>query len=94
MAEGRLAHRGRRGARDRAGPLIGALLILVTSAPFWLVNIVAGLIYAVAMPLVAITTAYVYFDRRVALELAGEQKAGCIARPRSTTRAEIRAAGG
>jgi hypothetical protein len=52
------------------GPIVGALLILATSAPFWLVNVIAGLIYTVTMPLVAITTAYVYFDRRVADELA------------------------
>ena len=52
------------------GPVVGALLILATSAPFWLVNVIAGLIYTVTMPLVAITTAYVYFDRRVADELA------------------------
>ena len=51
-------------------PVVGALLILATSAPFWLVNVIAGLIYTVTMPLVAITTAYVYFDRRVADELA------------------------
>ena len=55
-----------------AGPLVGALLILGTSAPFWLVNIVAGVIYAVTMPFVALTTAYVYFDARVRSELAGE----------------------
>ena len=30
-----------------AGPLVGVLLILVTDAPFWLVNIVAGVVYAV-----------------------------------------------
>jgi hypothetical protein len=52
------------------GPIVGALLILATSAPFWLVNVIAGLIYTVTMPFVAITTAYVYFDRRVADELA------------------------
>jgi hypothetical protein len=51
------------------GPIVGALLILATSAPFWLVNVVAGLIYSVTMPLVAITTTYVYFDRRVTDEL-------------------------
>jgi hypothetical protein len=54
------------------GPVIGALLIVGTSAPFWLVNVVAGLIYAVTMPFVALTTAYVYFDARVRSELAGE----------------------
>ena len=54
------------------GPLLGALLILLTDAPFWLVNIVAGVVYAVAMPFVALTTAYVYFDARVRVELEGE----------------------
>jgi hypothetical protein len=57
-----------------AGPLVGVALIFVTNAPFWLVNVVAGLIYALTMPLVAITTTYVYFDRRVHVELAGEHK--------------------
>jgi hypothetical protein len=54
------------------GPLVGVLLILGTDAPFWLVNVVAGLVYAVTMPFVALTTAYVYFDVRVRRELAGE----------------------
>jgi len=54
------------------GPLIGALLILGTSAPLWLVNVVAGVIYAVTMPFVALTTAYVYFDARVRSELVDE----------------------
>ncbi|HZB85198.1 MAG TPA: hypothetical protein VE289_01410 [Gaiellaceae bacterium] len=44
------------------GPLVGALLILLTDAPFALLNVVAGLVYVIAMPLVALTTAYVYFD--------------------------------
>jgi hypothetical protein len=56
------------------GPLIGVLLILATSAPFWLVNMIAGFVYAVTMPFVALTTAYVYFDARVRTELAGEQE--------------------
>jgi predicted membrane metal-binding protein len=56
------------------GPLIGVLLILSTDAPFWLVNVIAGIVYAVAMPFVALTTAYVYFDARVRNELAGEQE--------------------
>jgi hypothetical protein len=54
------------------GPLVGVGLILATGAPFWLVNLVAGVIYALTMPLVAITTVYVYFDRRVAFELGGD----------------------
>jgi hypothetical protein len=57
------------------GPLVGVLLILLTSAPFWLVNVVAGIIYALAMPFVALTTAYVYFDSRVRHEQAEEREA-------------------
>ncbi len=55
-----------------AGPLLGALLILTTDTPFWLVNVVAGVVYAVAMPFVALTTAYVYFDARTRAELETE----------------------
>ena len=55
------------------GPLIGALLILASDAPFWLVNVIAGVIYAVTMPFVALTTAYVYFDCRVRDELRTEE---------------------
>jgi hypothetical protein len=57
-----------------AGPLLGVLLILVTDSPFWLVNVVAGGVYAVTMPFVALTTAYVYFDARVRVELEGERR--------------------
>jgi hypothetical protein len=52
-----------------AGPLLGVLLILTTGVPFWLVNVIAGVVYAVAMPFVALTTAYVYFDARTSVEL-------------------------
>jgi hypothetical protein len=55
-----------------AGPLVGALLIIVTDAPFVLLNVVAGLVYALAMPFVALTTSYVYFDARVRYELEPE----------------------
>jgi hypothetical protein len=58
------------------GPLVGVALILATGAPFWLVNFVAGVVYALTMPLVAITTVYVYFDRRVAYELGGDVETG------------------
>jgi hypothetical protein len=44
------------------GPVLGMILILGTDAPFTLVNVVAGLVYLLAMPFVALTTAYVYFD--------------------------------
>jgi hypothetical protein len=60
------------------GPLVGVVLILTTGAPFWLVNLVAGVIYALTMPLVAITTVYVYFDRRVASELGDEIEVGML----------------
>ena len=38
-----------------AGPFLGALLILATSVPLALINVIAGLVYAVAMPFVALT---------------------------------------
>ena len=53
-----------------AGPLLGALLIILTDAPFALLNVVAGIVYALAMPFVALVTSYVYFDARVREELA------------------------
>ena len=56
------------------GPLIGAVLILVTGAPFWLVNVTSGFIYAVTMPFVAVTSVYVYFDARVRTELEADHE--------------------
>lgn len=57
-----------------AGPLLGMLLIFVTDAPLTLLNLFAGVVYALAMPFVALATSYVYFDARtrVELELADE----------------------
>jgi hypothetical protein len=52
-----------------AGPLLGALLILLTDAPLALLNIVAGVVYALTMPFVALVTAYMYFDARTQHEL-------------------------
>ena len=52
-----------------AGPLLGALLILLPDAPPALLNVVAGVVYALALPFVALTTAYVYFDARTRFEL-------------------------
>ena len=52
-----------------AGPFLGALLILLTSAPLALLNVAAGVIYALAMPFVALTTSYAYFDARTRVEL-------------------------
>jgi hypothetical protein len=55
------------------GPLLGALLIFVTNAPLALLNVVAGVVYALAMPFVALTTSYAYLDARVREELEPEQ---------------------
>ena len=52
-----------------AGPLVGALMIFVSNSSLALLNIVAGVVYAVALPFVALVTAYVYFDARARLEL-------------------------
>jgi hypothetical protein len=52
-----------------AGPFLGALLILLTEAPLALMNVVAGIVYAVAMPFVALVASYFYFDSRVRHEL-------------------------
>jgi hypothetical protein len=57
------------------GPLLGALMILLLDAPFELMNIVAGLVYAVAMPFVGITTTYVYYDTAVRERVEGESVA-------------------
>jgi hypothetical protein len=52
-----------------AGPLVGVLLIVVTDLPLGLVNLIAGVLYALAMPYVAIATMYVYVDARITREL-------------------------
>jgi hypothetical protein len=52
-----------------AGPLLGSLLIFLTDAPLALLNVVAGIVYGLAMPFVALVTAYVYFDARTRHEL-------------------------
>ena len=57
-----------------AGPLLGTGLVLLTDASLALLNAIAGVVYAVLLPFVAITTSYVYFDVRVRNELdAAEQ---------------------
>ena len=55
-----------------AGPLVGVGLILGTDAPFWLVNVIAGIVYALAMPFVALTTGYLYFDARARQDAVDE----------------------
>jgi hypothetical protein len=44
-------------------------LILLTDAPLPLLNVVASVVYALAMPFVALTSSDVYFDARVREEL-------------------------
>ena len=58
-----------------AGPLLGTLLIFTTNTPLALLNVVAGIVYALSLPFVALVTAYVYFDTRVRDELAQPQPA-------------------
>jgi hypothetical protein len=55
-----------------AGPVLGAVLILLTDAPLPLLNLIAGVVYALAMPFVALTTTYLYFDIRVCEALEPE----------------------
>jgi hypothetical protein len=50
------------------GPLVGTLLLFVTSASFDFVNLVSGLVYVVVLPLATITTTYLYFDLTVRRE--------------------------
>jgi hypothetical protein len=52
-----------------AGPLLGAILIFVSNSSLAVLNLVAGVVYAVALPFVALVTSYVYFDTRTRHEL-------------------------
>jgi hypothetical protein len=56
-----------------AGPFVGALLILLTDWPFAVLNLIAGVVYALSMPFVALATSYVYFDLRTRHELADHE---------------------
>jgi hypothetical protein len=47
---------------------------VAADAPLPLLNVVAGLVYALAMPFVALVTAYVYFDARTRVELPSERE--------------------
>jgi hypothetical protein len=52
------------------GPVVGTLLLLLTSASFDFVNLLSGLIYVFTLPFVAVVTTYVYFDLLVRERLA------------------------
>jgi hypothetical protein len=58
------------------GPLVGFVLIVATKASFALVNIVAGVVYALALPFVALVTTYVYHDAAVTEVLEPRQDRG------------------
>ena len=51
------------------GPLLGAILIFLTDTPLATLNVIAGVVYALALPFVALVTAYMYFDARTRVEL-------------------------
>jgi hypothetical protein len=46
------------------GPAIGLLALVGTGAAFDLVNLIAGLVYVIALPYAATVTGYLYFDLR------------------------------
>jgi hypothetical protein len=52
-----------------AGPLLGSLLVILTTTSLAVLNVIAGVVYAVLLPFAALRTAYVYLDVRVRLEL-------------------------
>jgi len=53
-----------------AGPVVGALVLVFTGAAFDLVNLIAGVVYVVALPFAAIVTGYLYADLRLRQERA------------------------
>jgi hypothetical protein len=48
------------------GPLVGVILLFISSASFNFINLVSGVIYAIVLPYAAIATTYLYFDLRIA----------------------------
>jgi hypothetical protein len=69
------------------GPLIGTLLLFVTSASFDFVNLISAVVYAVVLPFAAIATTYLYFDLRVAREQEAETAESGDVLPEETTTA-------
>ncbi|MFQ5425885.1 MAG: hypothetical protein ACE5EV_02265, partial [Gaiellales bacterium] len=70
------------------GPLLGALLLLGSDASFSVVNIVAGMVYVLTMPFVAIVTTYVYFDLRVREQIEPDQTTAVLPREAEVVGAE------
>jgi hypothetical protein len=54
------------------GPLVGTLLLFVTTASFNFVNLIAGVVECVVLPFAAIATTYMYFDLLVAQQSEGD----------------------
>jgi len=48
------------------GPLLGTVLLFITSASFDFVNLVSSVVYAIVLPYAAIAGTYLYFDLRIA----------------------------
>jgi hypothetical protein len=48
------------------GPLLGTVLLFVSSASFDFVNLISSVVYAIVLPYAGIATTYLYFDLRVA----------------------------
>jgi hypothetical protein len=61
-----------------AGPLVGALLIFASNSSLAVLNLVAGVVYAIALPYVALVTAYVYFDLRARHELERTERVATL----------------
>lgn len=57
------------------GPVLGTTLILLTSLPFAVSNAVAGIVYALLVPLLALNTLYVWADAVVRDELEPAREA-------------------
>jgi hypothetical protein len=51
------------------GPLVGTLLLFVSSASFNFINLISSLVYVVVLPFAAIASTYMYFDLCVAKRL-------------------------
>jgi hypothetical protein len=67
------------------GPVAGGLLLLATSVSFAFVNLLAGIVYAIFMPVVGITTTYVYYDALVREHEAGTKPANDVLRSELAT---------
>jgi hypothetical protein len=48
------------------GPLVGTLLLFISSASFNFINLISSVVYVVVLPFAAIASTYMYFDLRVA----------------------------